>query len=269
MAAEARLIGRYVWQPDDPEIGGLSGLEVAADGVGFLALVDRGQILEGRFLREGGEIKGVSLSSKTTLLALDGETLAEEDDDSEGLALDGRGGFYVSFEGPARVWHYDGLSTIPTGIALTREFAQMQKNASLEALAALDDGSLVTLPERTGRQDRPFPIYHYDNGRWGVLGELARIGPFLVTGADLGPDGYLYVLERDFVGVGFRSRIRRIDLSTGTSQTLLTSAPWDFDNLEGISAWRDAQGRVRLTTVSDNNFMALQKTEFVEFIVTD
>ena len=147
-AAEARIVGRFVWQPDDPEIGGVSGLEVEADGVGFLALIDRGRILEGRFLREGGQITGLGLSAKAGPLGPDGAALEEEDDDSEGLALDGSGGFYVSFEGPARVWHYGGLSATPTEIALTREFGQMQENASLEALAALGDGSLVTLPER-------------------------------------------------------------------------------------------------------------------------
>ncbi|NBR51900.1 MAG: hypothetical protein EBT91_00245 [Rhodobacteraceae bacterium] len=99
--------------------------------------------------------------------------------------------------------------------------------------------------------------------------ELSRDGPFLITGADVGPDGYRYILERDFVGVGFRSRIRRMDLADGATETLMVSAPWEYDNLEGISAWRDGEGRLRLTTVSDNNFLAIQKTEFVEFVVTD
>ena len=71
------------------------------------------------------------------------------------------------------------------------------------------------------------------------------------------------------MGFGFRSRIRRVDLSNGASETLLTSAPWDFDNLEGIAAWQDSEGHTRLIAVSDNNFMALQRTEFFEFIVTD
>lgn len=36
------------------------------------------------------------------------------------------------------------------------------------------------------------------------------------------------------------------------------------DNLEGLSVWQDAQG-VRLTMVSDDNFMFFQRTEFVEY----
>lgn len=38
------------------------------------------------------------------------------------------------------------------------------------------------------------------------------------------------------------------------------------DNLEGLSVWRDAQG-LRLTMVSDDNFMFFQRTEFVEYRV--
>lgn len=133
----------------------------------------------------------------------------------------------------------------------------------------LGGGRLLTLPERSGRFDKPFPVFQIVNGVWSDHLKVARTGPFVITGADVGPDGYLYILERDFVGVGFRSRIRRMDLADGITETLMVSAPWEYDNLEGISAWRDGEGRLRLTTVSDNNFLAIQKTEFVEFLVTD
>ena len=268
MAAEARLLSRFHWQTDNPEFGGFSALEVGEDGLALTVLMDRGRLVQGRLLRTTAGIEGVSVTAETNLLGLDGQPLSEDDNDSEGLVLDGLGGFYVSFEGPARVWHYASPDAVPTEIKLTREFAQMQNNASLESLAAAD-GALLTMPERSGRFDKDFPIYRFDGTRWSVPRELSRDGPFLVTGADVGPDGYLYILERDFVGVGFRSRIRRMDLADGATETLMVSAPWEYGNLEGISAWRDGEGRLRLTTVSDNNCLASQKTEFVEFLVTD
>lgn len=267
-AAEARLLSRFHWQTDNPELGGFSALEVGEDGLALTVLMDRGRLVQGRLLRTSAGIEGVSATAETNLLGLDGQPLSEDDDDSEGLVLDGLGGFSVSFEGPARVWHYASPDAVPTEIKLSREFAQMQNNASLESLAAAD-GALLTMPERSGRFDKDFPIYRFDGTRWSVLRELSRDGPFLITGADVGPDGYLYILERDFVGVGFRSRIRRMDLADGATETLMVSAPWEYDNLEGISAWRDGAGHIRLTTVSDNNFLAIQKTEFVEFVVTD
>ena len=268
LAAEARLLSRFHWQTDNPEFGGFSALEVGEDGLALTVLMDRGRLVQGRLLRTSAGIEGVSVTAETNLLGLDGQPLSEDDNDSEGLVLDGLGGFYVSFEGPARVWHYASPDAVPTEIKLTREFALMQNNASLESLAAAD-GALLTMPERSGRFDKDFPIYRFDGTRWSVPRELSRDGPFLVTGADVGPDGYLYILERDFVGVGFRSRIRRMDLADGATETLMVSAPWEYDNLEGISAWRDGEGRLRLTTVSDNNFLAIQKTEFVEFVVID
>ena len=268
VAAEARLLSRFHWQTENPEFGGFSALEVGVDGLALTALMDRGRLVQGRLLRTSAGIEGVSVTAETNLLGLDGQPLSEDGDDSEGLVLDGLGGFYVSFEGPARVWHYASHSAVPTEIKLTREFAQMQNNASLESLAAIG-GALLTMSERSGRFDKDFPVYLFDGTRWSVPLELLRDGPFLVTGADVGPDGYLYILERDFVGIGFRSRIRRMDLADGATETLMVSKPWEYDNLEGISAWRDGEGRLRLMTVSDNNFLTIQKTEFVEFVVTD
>ena len=53
-----------------------------------------------------------------------------------------------------------------------------------------------------------------------------------------------------------------------TSETLLTTQSWRHDNLEGLSVWRDAQNRIRLTMISDDNFRMIQRTQFVEYVVT-
>ena len=103
MAAEARLLSRYHWQTDNPEFGGFSALEVGEDGLALTVLMDRGRLVQGQLLRTSTGIEGINVTVETNLLGLDGKPLSGEDDDSEGLALDGQGGFYVSFEGPARV----------------------------------------------------------------------------------------------------------------------------------------------------------------------
>jgi hypothetical protein len=46
---------------------------------------------------------------------------------------------------------------------------------------------------------------------------------------------------------------------------VLETKTGDFDNLEGISVWRDATGAIRVTMVSDDNFMFFQQTQLVEF----
>jgi hypothetical protein len=75
---------------------------------------------------------------------------------------------------------------------------------------------------------------------------IERRGEFLPVGADFGPDGLFYLLERRFLGIfGLQSRVRRfaIDGDTiGAEETLLETRPWTHDNLEGISVWRDADG---------------------------
>jgi hypothetical protein len=144
----------------------------------------------------------------------------------------------------------------------------MQTNASLEALAIDSDGTLYTIPERSGGATQPFPVFRLRNGIWDQPFSIPRRGAFLVTGADIGPDGQLYVLERDFLGIGFRSRVRRFDLTGGNEQILLETRLRQHDNLEGISIWQDDQG-VRMTLISDDNYRAFQRTEIVEYRLTD
>ena len=77
--------------------------------------------------------------------------------------------------------------------------------------------------------------------------------------------GRLYLLERDFAGIGFRSRVRRFAPDGTGEEVLLETGIGVHDNLEGISVWRDDLSRIRLTMVSDDNFRFFQRTEFVEY----
>ncbi len=90
-----------------------------------------------------------------------------------------------------------------------------------------------------------------------------------MAGADFGPDGRLYVLERDFSWMGgFASRIRRFTLGPDgfdAGETLLETGMGSTDNFEGISVWRDADGGTRITLIADDNFFALQSTAIAEY----
>lgn len=265
----AQLAGRLSWSMRGESFGGLSGLELDADGLHFTALSDRGSLVTGRILREDGEITGVAGLQLRPLKNTEGGRLKRFHSDSEGLAIRGDGRIYVSFEAFHRVWTYRDAESEAAWLPRHPDFKAMQPNASLEALAIGPDGALYTLPERSGRKDWPFPIYRYRNGTWTQPYTLPRRGKFLPVGADFGPDGRLYLLERDFRGLfGFRSRVRRFDPTprglTG-EQTLLTTYSGQHDNLEGLSVWRDQAGAIRLTMVSDDNFNRLQRTEFVEY----
>src|SRR5690606_34680041 len=98
-----------------------------------------------------------------------------------------------------------------------------------------------------------FPVFRFRNGAWDQPFTLPRRGGFLPVGADIGPDGRFYLLERELSSIfGFKSRVRRFDLSeTGLTGevTLLETASGTHDNLEGLAVWRDGAGAIRLTMI--------------------
>ena len=182
-----------------------------------------------------------------------------------------QGGFYVSFEGQHRVRHYTAVDQPALRVVGHPDFADMQMNSSLEALAIDTRGHLFTLPERSGALDRPFPVYRFDGQGWDIPFSLSRSAGFLPVGADFGPDGWLYLLERALTGPGFRSRVRRFDIAgdrVNAEEVLFQTRTGQHDNLEGISVWQDGTGRIRLTMIADDNFKFFQRTELVEYAVT-
>lgn len=261
---------------NDPLFGGISGIHVFPGGLRFAAITDRGAWSEGRIARDGqGRITGVTAAPWRLLRATGITPLAEGRNDSEGLAIAADGTAYVSFEGrsAARVLRYARLDGPAQNLPLHPDFPRMQMNSSLEALAIGPDGTLYTLPERSGREDRPFPVYRFRGGVWDQPFALPRRDAFLPVAADIGPDGRFYLLERDFRGLsGFASRVRRFELTPRgpvAERELLRTPPGTHDNLEGLSVWRDGGGRLIGTMVSDDNFRFFQRTEIVEYALPD
>ncbi len=265
--ADTRLIGSYTWVDDDPRFGGVSGIEVSADGLDFVAVGDRSILITGRFARDGESISAIEDVRLVPLRDVDGGELPVDARDSEGLAL-GPHGLIVSFESVHGLKLVDDEGVAKTALMTDPRFASFQRNGSLEAVAVGSDGTIYAIPERSGRATWPFPVYRYRNDTWDTAFTVPRRGAFLVVGADIGPDGRLYVLERDFLGIGFRSRVRRFALDGAGEEELIRTGVWVHDNLEGISVWEDAKG-LRMTLVSDDNFLSLQRTEIVEYRIDD
>jgi len=236
---------------DRADFGGLSAIEMV-DGDTALVLSDRGAAFTLRLDREA-RIADIGIA-----------TQPRPNRDSEGLARTDDTLFF-SYEGPGAVVAHDGAQVPPHP-----DFAAYPPNGSLEALAASPDGTLYTLPERSGDPARGFPIYRHRDGAWDIAATLPRVGPFLPAGADVGPDGLLYILERAFTPLGFRSRIRRLNPDApDTIDTLLTTPAGRHDNLEGLAIWQSESGATCLTMVSDDNFLPVQRTELVEYALTE
>ncbi|MFU8881079.1 MAG: esterase-like activity of phytase family protein [Rhodobacterales bacterium] len=267
----ATFIDSYRWTMDNPDFGGFSAIELFDNGTAFIALTDKGRYIEGRLIRDAsGRITDVQAGDLIHLRDMEGKPLKGRASDSEGLALGPDGGFFVSFEGIHRVRFYPSPHDPAVRIVGHPDFAKMQINSSLESLAIDDRGHLFTLPERSGALERPFPVYRHDGTEWDIPFHLPRRDAFLPVGADFGPDGWLYLLERALTGPGFRTRVRRFDVSgdvVNAEEMLIETRTRRHDNLEGISVWLDAKGQTRITMISDDNFMFFQRTEIVEYKV--
>jgi hypothetical protein len=273
---------------DDPLFGGLSAIEVSDDGARFVVLSDRGSYMRGTIVRDAsGAIVRVALTRPALLKSNTDAPLQDGRNDSEGLAIAPDGTAFVSFEGATRVLRYDDIGGLAQNLPTPRDFAAFPRNASFEALAIDPQGRLYTFPEElrgskrirllTGQPGNPgganFPVWRFAGGGWTQPFFLPRRDSYLPVGADFGPDGRLYVLERQFRGIaGFGSRVRSFvvgDRGLSDEKTVLQTPIGLHDNLEGLSVWRDSAGDIRLTMVSDDNFIVLQRTELVEYRVVN
>jgi len=266
----AVFLQSYVWSDPDPAFGGFSGLDLSDAGSDFVVLSDRATIWRGRFKRDSsGNITKIETGGPVELHDSTGKLLTQRTGDSEGLALAPDGSVYISFEGYARLAHYPTDGGPAEKLPRPKDFNRLQPNSSLEALAIAPDGTLYTMPERSGSLRTPFPVWRYRDGAWTQPFAIPRDGDWLPVGADFGPDGRFYLLERDFWGLfGFLTRVRVFDITGDTvtgGEVLVQTGAGRHDNLEGIAVWRDDSGAIRLTMVSDDNFRLLQRTEIVEY----
>ncbi|MDB6452631.1 esterase-like activity of phytase family protein [Falsirhodobacter sp. 20TX0035] len=252
----------FRWHMDDPRFGGFSSLRMDPDGRGFTTITDKGDWLQGTLIRDGARITGVTAGPLTALRNTKGDPVARAESDSEGFTFAPDGGLVVTFEQRTGLRHYPTIGGVPTVID-DAPFQTLPFNAGLESLA-FDGPDLLTIPEAPN--NGTFTVWRL-HGTWRRDFAIHERGIFRVADADVFED-HLYILERAFFGFGFSSRVRRFDLTGGGEVTLLTSRPGKFDNLEGLSVWRDG-AEVVLTMISDDNFMPFERTEFVEYRFPD
>ena len=252
--------------------GGFSAIDISADGRRFIAVTDDSYFIEGRITRHGGWIVGLEWSEITRLpRKLMPKDPLKEALDSEGITYLPKGGFAVSYEVSHDLRVYRTATDLPTTLPLPPDTEVLKPNGSFEALAADARGHLYILPERSGQLTEPLPVHRFDGTSWSTPYHIPRRGGFLPVGADI-LAGQLYVLEREFNGLAFRSRVRRFDMETdalGGESTLLAT-PWGrHGNLEGLAVWRDADDGLRFTMISDDNGLTFMRSEMVEYVIDE
>lgn len=256
------FVGSYSLDARQDWFGGFSGFDTA-DGIRFAMISDRGFTVVGRLRRQGDKIAGMRRSIRT----IEPPPGSRIDDvvDTEGLVLDGER-LFVSVEDADEVWQLRWEDAQAQLLPRDPAFDRLAENRSFEALAMDPEGRLVMLPEvpRGG----VFPLWRLEGGAWRQVAELPAGQRFRAVGADYGPEGRLYLLERRFDGpLGFASRIRRFDLDAPSlgEELLWRTGSGEHGNLEGLAVWRDASGATRFTMVSDDNLMFFQRNEIVEY----
>lgn len=267
----ARFLSSYHWTKEQDGFGGYSGILLAEDGAEFVIVSDRAHAIEGTIFRHKDRIIGLRSKAMTALDLPDSLFSHPAIKDTESLARDSAGRLYISLETENRVIRRetDGAWTF---LPRFPDIQMLPPNRGLEALAITPDDTVYAVPETSDNLQSPFPVFrHREGAEWDIPMSISRTNGFLPVGADIGPDGRLYLLERGFAGFGFSSRVRRFEINTrenASGETLLVTQTRRHDNLEGLSVWQTSEGSLRLTMVSDDNFMFLQKTEIVEYAVS-
>lgn len=252
-------------------VEGLSALWMAPDGSRMMAVSDRGMGLSAKINRAGdGAIQAVELLAKTRLTP---PTQNDRPIDSEGLAIGPDGAIYISTEGPARVLQYEGFGGPVRILGRNRDFGRLPTNGALESLALAVDGTLYTIPETATGTPPRFAVYALNGADWAPIAQLVPEGDFLPVDASIGPDGRLYILFRSFNLVGgFGMQLQRFAFAgggLGPPETLLETPLGHHGNLEGLSVWRDDQGHLVASMITDDNGLWLQDAELVEYRLPD
>lgn len=264
----APVASAFTLWSDDPRLGGLSGISVSAAGNAALLVSDRGALFRVALIRSNGAIADVADATLSVLRDARGRRLSGALADAEAIAAAPDGGFAISFEGtPPRIMVYAAPGAPGRALRLPRDARALQNNSGLEALSYGPDGALYAIPERSGRLDRPFPVWRRRQGRWS-RGSWPRSDDYLVTGADVGPDGALYVVERAFTILGgFRWRLSRAALSDWPAlkpEPVAAQKLGGFDNIEGVALFQAPGTGLRALLIADDNFMGLQRSLLLE-----
>jgi hypothetical protein len=268
-----------------PEFGGISAIRVTADGARFLAVTDKGRWLRGRIVYEGTRPAGIADAEMAPVLGPDGRTLAARGwYDTEAIAKDG-GTVWLGIERVNRIVRIDvgrnGLLARGHAITVPPGVQRLPHNKGLECLDFVPrglplGGTLIGISERA--LDREGNILGFLLGGPSP-GEFSvkRIGDFDVSDCAVTPRGELLVLERSFSrfkGVGMR--IRRVPLTNVTPGAIVDGPAlfeadmgYQFDNMEGLSVHRAADGPLVLTLISDDNFSMIQRTILLQFALAE
>ena len=265
------------WDDPSPQFGGLSALLIENGGTSLITGSDRGTVFSATLTRGAdGNIEQITGMAEYPIKLPDGGPVDRFKADLEGLSRLPDGKLALSFEGYSRIMTMKTLGADTVWTHRWNRFQSYFSNAAFEGLATLPDGRLMAMVEKRGRYGRAKAYVQGDQG-WGGPYPVPVTPRFRITGADVGPDGCLYTLERRFgVFTGMQYRVMRNWQDGGLwtpdapwqSEVLYISAKGRDGNGEGLSVWRAGQA-LRISVITDDGFFPLHDTQLVELQVAD
>lgn len=269
-AVASQLLSSIDWQEDAVDFGGLSGLALYDQGTRLVAVGDGGFLYQGRLMRDAnGRLTGAKLEGTARFLDNFGKPADSFSSDAEAIRLDRDGSILVAFESYARVARFRLPDMMPQPLQHWDRFRSLWGNSGMESLALSSSGRILTIVESPSDDGSYRTLDHLGGEKWGDGPSLASDGMFSATDADYGPDGRLYVLERDFSALwGYRTRISAYapeGSGFGPPDVVLLTEPGTWGDFEGMDVWADPKGRLIATLIADDNFLPLSPTTIAEF----
>ncbi|MFL2800468.1 MAG: esterase-like activity of phytase family protein [Paracoccaceae bacterium] len=257
---------------NEKDYGGFSGLVISNEGTEALVVTDKSFFFVLELRRDENDIlTGYAVIRKGRILSSKGEHLNGRNTDSESIVIDENNNYYISFESNHRIMMHAEVGGKGVFVPKHPMFRKLSVNKGIEALAIDADNRLIAIPEKPPLGISDIPIFRLQNDKWEIIKNVKINDNFLITDAEILPQGLLLTLERKFSWTqGFKTRFRLISLDKFDNTepiTVFTSTANQFDNLEGLTLWRDKKGEIRILTVSDDNFHPLQKSEIREFFL--
>jgi hypothetical protein len=219
------------------------------------------------------------------MLGPDGRTLASRGwYDTESLA-ERDGWLYVGIERVNRIVRFDfarqGVLARAEVVQVPLGISKLPNNKGLEALTFAPRngklaGALLAFSERGLDPNGNLKAFLL-GGAIPAEFSVKRRDEFDISDSVTLPSGDVLLLERRFSWLsGIAMRMRRIaiaDIAPGAlvdgPVLLFADMGFQIDNMEGLSAHVDADGRTILTMISDDNFSFLQRTVLLQFRLVD
>jgi hypothetical protein len=257
---------------NEKDYGGFSGLLINNAGTEALVVTDKSFFFVLQLRRDDNDfLTGYSVIKKGRILSSKGEHLNGRNTDSESIAMDANNNYYISFESNHRIMMHTEVDGKGIFVPKHPMFRKLSVNKGIEALAIDNENRLIAIPEKPPLGISDIPIFRLQDNKWEIIKYVKIEDNFLVTDAEILPMGLLLILERKFSWTqGFKTRFRLISLDKFDNTEpiiVFTSTANQFDNLEGMTFWKDKKGEMRILTVSDDNFHPLQQSEIREFFL--